>query len=552
MKALILAAGLGTRLAPYTRDLPKPLFTLNNRTVLDLAIDQMAALGCDRIFINTHHLADQIQNHLDNHPRAELLEVVHEPRILDTGGAIANLKSRIQDDDFLVVNADIVHNLDLRPVIDRHRETKALATLVLHHCPEFNKITLGPENCILNFAAEGGPECLAFTGLQILSPKILGHLPDQEVFSSIDLYASLCSTGRIKGYPADNLFWQDMGTVQRYQETARQFLAGQILGLDANRYTELDVQLLAGDGSDRRWFRAAHKDRTIVISDHGICLDHTESRRQLDAFVRIGRHLDKQGVSVPWILGHDRISGQVAVQDLGATHLADMKDRLPIRALTDLYQTVIDELIRFSVQGMAGFDPAWTCQTPSYSKQMILDLECRYFLEAFVQGYLGIEASWEDLEPAFTCIADQARVQPGDGLMHRDFQSRNIMVHDRKIYFIDFQSARPGPLAYDLASLLIDPYVTLPGEVQESLLAYCISGLARKDGFDEKDFRRRYTFCAISRNLQMLGAFGFLTRIKKKQGFEPYIPPALAGLKQRLAPLAREPLTALADLVNHI
>lgn len=550
MKALILAAGLGTRLSPYTSDLPKPLFTLNNRTVLDLAIDQMAGLGCDRIFVNTHHLADRIRSHLADHPLKELLETVHEPVILDTGGAIANLKSQLAGDDFLVVNSDIVHNLDLAPVLERHRETRALATLVLHDCPEFNKVCLKADGSILDFNARDKNTALAFTGLAVLSPRILDHLPAEEVFSSIDLYTRLCPTGRIKGYRARDFFWQDMGTVQRYLETSRLFLAGRILETDPCRYPMLEMMPLAGDGSDRKWFRAQAGNRSVVISDHGICLEASDSRKQMDAFVLIGRHLFARGLSVPEILGHDAVSGQVAVQDLGGIHLADMKGRLSDQDLTALYLTVIDRLIDFSLKGTEGFDPAWTCQTPSYSRQMILDLECRYFLEAFIRGYLSLPARWEDLEPAFLHIADQAQTRQGDGLMHRDFQSRNIMIRDREIFFIDFQSARTGPLEYDLASLLIDPYVTLPQKVQDSLLEYCISRLARATQLDQEAFRRRYAYCAVTRNLQMLGAFGFLTRVKGKQGFEAHIPAALAGLKQRLAALPRDVCSPLAELVT--
>ena len=551
MKALILAAGLGTRLAPYTFSLPKPLFTLNNRPVLDLAIDRLLAAGCSRIFINTHHLADQIHDHVRCHPERQRLQIVHEPKILDTGGAIANLKTELAGSFFLVVNADIVHDLDLAMVIARHKKTNALATLVLHHSPAFNKITTGPDHTIKSFWSTKD-NCLAFTGLQVLSPEILDHLPVDRIFSSIDLYTALCPTGRIKAFLAHNFFWQDMGTVQRYQETAQRFLAGAHFGLNPSAFNAIKIKALAGDGSDRQWFRAWYNNKSIILSDHGICLAHTDNRRQVDAFVRIGTHLRTNGVAVPEILGHDRISGQVAVQDLGSTHLADMRATLDHDDLTTLYRRVIDRLVEFSKTGIQGFDFQWACQTPTYSRQMILDLECRYFLEAFVQGYLGVDAQWQDLEPAFSHIATQARARQDDGLMHRDCQSRNIMICNQEIFFIDFQSARQGPLAYDLASLLIDPYVTLPKAVQDSLLGYCIDQLSRRPGFNARKFKQRYAYCAVARNLQMLGAFAFLTRVKKKSGFARHIPFALAGLRQRLAKIDQDPVSPLTRLVNDL
>jgi aminoglycoside/choline kinase family phosphotransferase len=141
------------------------------------------------------------------------------------------------------------------------------------------------------------------------------------------------------------------------------------------------------------------------------------------------------------------------------------------------------------------------------------------------------------LQDEFSRIADHALATPILGFMHRDMQSRNIMLKDGRYYFIDFQGGRLGPLQYDLASLLIDPYAGLTREEQERLLEYAERRPAILQRPSAEGFRRGFTYCALSRNLQILGAFGFLSTVKGKRQFSRYIPDALRGLAARLADL---------------
>jgi len=114
-------------------------------------------------------------------------------------------------------------------------------------------------------------------------------------------------------------------------------------------------------------------------------------------------------------------------------------------------------------------------------------------------------------------------------------QSRNIMLKEGDCYFIDFQGGRLGPVQYDLASLLIDPYVGLASEEQDHLLDYAVERMAVRRPLDAARFRRGFSACALCRNLQILGAFGFLSMVKGKTQFSRYIPAALQGLNFRLA-----------------
>jgi aminoglycoside/choline kinase family phosphotransferase/dTDP-glucose pyrophosphorylase len=560
MKALILAAGFGTRLLPYTNNIPKPLFTLNQRPLLDLAIEQLIDCGCDKIFINTHHCHEQIEAFVRQHRFKDRIQSLHEPKILDTGGAIANTRLFLNKAPFFVINADIICDIDLKQVYESHlashRDSKALATLVLHDCPEFNKIRVDEQGFIENFNAPPG-KGLAFTGVQVLSPDIYAHMPmadmsgasDPRVFSSIDVYKNLCPAKRIKAHVADPIYWRDIGTIPAYTQTSQQCLSGQLLGLPTNRLHEIHITPIAGDGSDRHWYRACHGKRSLVLSDHGICLAQSENHSQLQAFVSIGAHLVSQKIAVPKVLGHDILSGQVALEDLGDVHLASVVHQTQNSStLMTLYKKVIDRLIEFSQTGRLNFDTRWTCQTTAYSKELILEKECAYFMTAFIQGYLGREDTFESYAHEFDTIADNALEHCVDGLMHRDLQSKNIMIHHDKIYFIDFQSARKGPLQYDLASLLIDPYVNLPKGIQEELVSYTLSRLEIVSTIEQNKFKRCYQYCCLTRNLQFLGAFAFLSRVKGKKRFESYIPRAVNSLKSNIQQLASLP--TLKKLVN--
>ncbi|HKK98761.1 MAG TPA: sugar phosphate nucleotidyltransferase [Desulfotignum sp.] len=558
MKALILAAGFGTRLLPYTNTVPKPLFTLGSIPVLGHIIQLLIRTGCRQIIINTHHLPHLITDFIANSKEQFDADIhcIHEPEILNTGGAIANVKAFMADRNFFVINADVATNVDLADLFNFHVTRNALATLALHDRKAFNKVAVDPGGWITGFNHPG--KGLAFTGIQVLSPQIFDLLPDRKVFSSIDLYAKLCKKKQVAAYMADGIFWEDMGTPDAYARTARQWMGAAALGTDI---LETSVQDLAGDGSDRTWFRALparplknqNKPASVVICDHGICLPGSDTKKQLAAFVHIGTHLFRQKVPVPAILAHDAFAGIVVLEDLGNTHLADLVHHTrDSSAIKQIYRKVIDLLVLFSQKGAERFDPAWTCQTPTYSRSLILEKECRYFMDAFVNGYLKKNLSFDTVADDFSFVAQKALEGGFQGLMHRDCQSRNIMVKHDSCYFIDFQSARTGPFQYDLASLLIDPYVTLPQAMQQDLAGYAMDRLGIVSQTARHRFTECFRFCCLTRNLQMLGAFAHLSRVKKKTAFAAYIPLAVTSLKQLMLNLEPYPVNGLQELIMRL
>jgi aminoglycoside/choline kinase family phosphotransferase len=287
------------------------------------------------------------------------------------------------------------------------------------------------------------------------------------------------------------------------------------------------------------------------MADHG--LKKGKRPQEVDAFIDIGRHLHRQRIAVPELVAWDRFAGLAFIQDLGDTHLQAMvKNTDNSEKIATLYQLVIDEWVRLATTGHDGFDPNWTHQTPCYDVALVLEKECRYFVDAFLIGYLGMDKAATEYQADFEYLAGRIMAHAINGLIHRDCQSRNIMVKDQRIYFIDFQGARSGPVQYDLASLLIDPYVALPAGMQQQLCEYAFEQLSRVTAIDRHPFFAGYRYCALSRNLQILGAFGFLTRVKGKPQFKAYIPAAVHSLGRCLDAFKPDEFPALKSVLDCI
>jgi aminoglycoside/choline kinase family phosphotransferase/choline kinase len=539
MKALILAAGLGTRLRPYTLATPKPLFTVAGRPLLEILIGNLAQAGCEAVGVNTHHLPGPIEAFIAARRFGIPVRLRHEPAILGTGGAIRNWADFWDQRPFMVVNADIYTTIDLRQVYGFHLRHRPAATLVLVDDPEFNTVSVDADGRVMGFAesrhsAPAG--ALTFTGIQVLDPVVLDYLPQRGFCHSIDAYRAMIAAGlTVQALVPDRGQWKDIGTPERYREVAAAASAREAWqrAFPGDAPEIFRVQPIAGDGSDRKWSRWSGAGRTMILADHG--LRHAARTAEVDAFIAIGRHLRDRDVPVPAIHFADPFAGMVFLEDLGDTSLQAAVQTMPDRErVKTAYRSVIDAAVRMAVDGARGFDTGWTFQTPAYTRALILERECLYFQNAFLIGYAGLEVG-EDFSEEFNRIADGALDGTEPGFMHRDFQSRNIMLKDGRWYFIDFQGGRFGPPQYDLAALLIDPYVDLPAQEQEELLDYAMQGLARRRPLDPARFRRVYAHCALSRNLQALGAFGFLTRVKGKPQFARYIPAALRSLESRLA-----------------
>ena len=300
----------------------------------------------------------------------------------------------------------------------------------------------------------------------------------------------------------------------------------------------LALEPLAADGSIRIFSRLRFADgrRAILIAPGEAT---AAAQKEARAAWLIGRHLAANGAPTPTVYAFDEKSLALLCEDLGTTQLftaaqaLNQNDPLDRAKLSALYQQSISALLTMQLQAAAGFDPHWCCDTPVYDKNLMLERESGYFLRAFWRDLLGQEEA-AALAEEFRQLAGIAAQAPAVFFLHRDFQSRNIMLHDGRARFIDYQGGRLGPLAYDLASLLIDPYVGLDQLIQQKLFSFYLTELQKRMPVDAEIFHRHFLALAMQRNLQILGAFAFLSQRRGKSFFTAYLQPALTNLNHLL------------------
>ncbi len=292
------------------------------------------------------------------------------------------------------------------------------------------------------------------------------------------------------------------------------------------------AQPLAGDGSDRRFFRLLGSP-TLVLLFH----PHPPGGEvnENDSYYLLGRHLKAQGVPVPEIYTYCREEFWMLLEDLGDVNLESaIKRQSQESQVRFWYRQALKVLVAMQFQGLEGFDTSWCFDTPQMHRPFLWERECGYFVRAFLQGYLKLKVSIDDLAPDFERLLTGALPPSPNFFLHRDYQSRNLFIKNGRLRVIDFQGGRLGPLGYDLASLLIDPYVGLSPALQAEFLEHYLGLVREQLELDPEALREQYYHLALCRNLQILGAFGYLTRVKGKDYFARFIPAALNGLRRRL------------------
>lgn len=311
-----------------------------------------------------------------------------------------------------------------------------------------------------------------------------------------------------------------------------------------------EFRFIPGDGSKRRFWRVvlSGEEAEFIAMENPPIDDF--SRKENRAYLLIGRHLFEKGLPLPEIYQVDLAAGWFVMEYLGEKSLqAAASDR---QKRPELYCRVLETLLRMQVEGSLGFDICWTCQTPRYDREVMSRYEAEYFRDAFLGRYLGLKGDWPELGGPFRYLAERASGAGCEFFLHRDFQSRNLMVLETRIGVIDWQGGRLGPLGYDLASLLIDPYVGLDPAERDLLYRYYLDLLKDHDPEWVGPFEEHFPYLAIQRNLQILGAFSFLSRVRGKTYFEAYIPPALVSLEGLLLELGDPGLSPLLDVVRSI
>ena len=296
----------------------------------------------------------------------------------------------------------------------------------------------------------------------------------------------------------------------------------------------LKVMPLTGDASDRRYFRVLLKDaRPIVLALHQGPIDYAAM-----PFVAIARLLSEVPLPVPRILHHSDGLGVLGLEDLGDVTLQAHLGAATASEHAALYRQAVGLIARMQQRGEALRSDAYPPYRIAFDVEK-LTWELEFFVKHYLLAYKGATLSETDrdaLRVEWSAIVGELAAEPRV-LCHRDYHSRNLMLHDGSLYIIDFQDARMGPDTYDLASLLRDSYVDLlPPQVDE-LIAFFLA-LTGASGGDE-EFRRRFDLMALQRNLKALGTFGYMTTSRNNTVYIQYIPRTLAHVKATLAQYPR-------------
>jgi len=300
---------------------------------------------------------------------------------------------------------------------------------------------------------------------------------------------------------------------------------------------------LTGDASDRRYFRVLLKgQRPIVLALHQDPIEF-----ETMPFVSIARLLAAVPLPVPAILHHSDALGVLGLEDLGDVTLQAHLGATTAAEHAALYRQAVTLIARMQLRGEQLRSDAYPPYRIAFDVEK-LTWELEFFVKHYLVAYRGANLSDADrdaLRAEWSAIVTELAGEPRV-LCHRDYHSRNLMLHEGTLYIIDFQDARMGPDTYDLASLLRDSYVDLTAPQVDGLIAFF---LAHKGGeADEAEFRRRFDLMALQRNLKALGTFGYMTTARNNTVYIQYMPRTLNYVKANLANYPR--FAALRDLLG--
>jgi aminoglycoside/choline kinase family phosphotransferase len=289
-----------------------------------------------------------------------------------------------------------------------------------------------------------------------------------------------------------------------------------------------DVVPLSGDASTRRYFRVGGGEQTYVLALY----PEPFAAEEL-SFLAMRELLHGYGLAVPAVVAGDGARGVVLQEDLGDQTLQEMLRTADAARREELYLEAVDDVVTLQRKAAEGSQKA-DCFRIAFDIEK-LSWELHYFLKHYLEGHRRRELTVEDraaLSEAFHLLCQEIASWPRT-LCHRDYHSRNLMLHRGRLYWIDFQDARMGPATYDLASLLHDAYVDVPAELRESLAERFRQRAVPGEPWEL--FRRRFELMSVQRTLKALGTFGFMASVRRNPVYLPYMPRTLAHARRLLA-----------------
>ncbi|MEN8262481.1 MAG: phosphotransferase [Nitrospirota bacterium] len=465
--------------------------------------------------------------------------------------------------------------------------------------------------------SSGSNRLLAFTGIAIYEAEFLEFLPDG-ISSVVDAWLDALKAGKKVGtFNVSGCYWSDIGTPSAYASAVFDALKADgenvyvhpsintcenleihgfvviegdcVLGKDVSlrncillpgsRAGESDESslhenciigndyivdfdeaavtgvsaddgrcLIGTGGSDRKYYRINEGSKSSVLMQ---CReDDTDFERHME----YTKYFRKLSVPVPELINEWSDKWQAEFEDAGDVSLYSYLNCPREGAeLEKIYRTVLDALVLIHTRAAENIGECMLLKDRTFDYDHFR-WETEYFSECYLRDIrqMGV-ANRTDLGNEFHLLALKADSFPKT-VIHRDFQSQNIMViKGQEIKIIDFQGARQGPPAYDIASLLWDPYVRLEESIRNNLLDYYTDKMDEMtaEGFNRKGFMESIVPCRLQRHMQALGAYGFLSRVKGKKYFLKYIPEGLRLLKEDILP-AKDEYPGLYKLINSL
>ncbi len=290
---------------------------------------------------------------------------------------------------------------------------------------------------------------------------------------------------------------------------------------------DFHVSLVDKGGSGRKFYRIQATGGPSMIA-----VKYQPDKEENRHYADIADYLDRSTVNVPHIFLHDHDEGLIWMQDLGAKDLWSFRNE-PWAVRGPLYERALRQVFLLHTSATEQWDGVHPRFEIEFNEQLYL-WEQNYFLEHCLGGVFGLgaeEAAAAIDAPGLRTLATRLAAEPRV-LVHRDFQSQNVMIHGGEAWLIDFQGMRPGLAQYDLASLLYDPYVTLTDAERGEMLAFYKGLLAGRGAPAGPGFEETFHLCAAQRLMQALGAYGFLGLKREKPEFLRHIPAARQSLRE--------------------
>jgi len=534
-KAIVLAAGHGTRLRPFTCATPKPLMPVWGEPMVGRIVEMLRGWGVDDFAFNSHCMHEQVKAWADGFRRAASaaggkvkVKVSYEPEILGTGGVLNPLREWIGDEPFYLVNGDIVVEDAPDPAawLRGFGDPSVLGCALVSESGPRTVEVEPASGFVTNWRSDdaGCDGTYTYCGIAALKPEVLRFVRPEGFSSIVSAYESAMAEGLfVKAVKCGGMLWTDAGTIPAYIDLNRDG--------DDNAFCDFpqvkaaleavgcggSVEFLGARGSERVFFRC---DRGIVV------LYDDGNRDENGLYAGHARFLASKGVPVPAVLADLPRIKTLVLEDAGSERRMSVGD----------YAKVVEELVKF---GALGTDPGigsldllpefdgdtWAWERGLFAKHC-LGARFRREMPAGVERELAEVAGALEGEPK--------------ALVHRDFQSTNVLWKNGRPRFIDFQGMRLGPAAYDLASLLYDPYVNLGAKAREALCALYgkLSGRPR--------IAEVLPIAAVQRLVQCLGAYGRLASVGQPQ-FGKWVMPALQNLLSAADEAGFDAVGALAE-----